>query len=35
MRWYSILAIFVLVWTICLFINLPLGIQTHDVAGMA
>src|SRR4029078_12566953 len=35
MRWYSILAIFVLVWTICLFINLPFGIRTHDEVGEA
>ena len=33
MRWYSMLAIFVLVWTVCVFINLPFGIQTHDEAG--
>jgi len=35
MRWYSYLAIFVLVWTICVFINLPFGIRTHDEAGEA
>jgi predicted secreted protein len=35
MRWYSIVAIFVLVWTICAFINLPLGIRTHDETGDA
>lgn len=33
MRWYSMLAIFVLVWTICVFVNFPLGIRTHDEAG--
>jgi predicted secreted protein len=35
MRWYSMLAIFVLVWTICAFVNLPLGIRTHEEAGEA
>ena len=35
MPWYSMLAVFVLVWTICLFINLPLGIRTHEEAGEA
>lgn len=35
MRWYSILAIFALVWVICAFINLPLGIRTHEEAGEA
>ena len=35
MRWYSYLAIFVLVWTLCVFINLPLGIRTHEEAGEA
>jgi len=32
-RWYSYLAIFVLVWTICAFVVLPFGIRTHDEAG--
>ena len=33
MRWYSILAIYFLVWVVCAFIVLPFGIQTHDEAG--
>jgi predicted secreted protein len=33
MRWYSILAIYFLVWVVCAFIVMPFGIQTHDEAG--
>jgi predicted secreted protein len=33
MRWYSILAIWFLVWVVCAFIVLPFGIQTHEEAG--
>jgi predicted secreted protein len=35
MRWYSIVAVFALVWVICAFINLPFGIRTHDEVGEA
>lgn len=30
MRWYSFLAIYLLVWTICAFIILPFGIRPHE-----
>jgi predicted secreted protein len=33
MRWYSILAIWFLVWVLCAFVVMPFGIQTHDEAG--
>ena len=33
MRWYSILAIYFLVWVLCAFVVMPFGIQTHDEAG--
>lgn len=33
MKWYSILAIYFLVWVVCAFIVMPFGIQTHDEAG--
>jgi predicted secreted protein len=33
MRWYSILAIYFLVWVVCAFIVMPFGIRTHDEAG--
>ena len=33
MRWYSYLAIYLLVWVICAFVVLPFGIRTHDEAG--
>ena len=32
MRWYSILAIWFLVWVVCAFIVMPFGIQTHEEA---
>lgn len=33
MRWYSFLAIYILVWVICAFMVMPFGIRTHDEAG--
>jgi predicted secreted protein len=33
MKWYSILAIYFLVWVVCAFVVMPFGIQTHDEAG--
>lgn len=33
MRWTSILAIYVLVWMICLFLVLPWGVRTSEEAG--
>jgi predicted secreted protein len=30
----SVLAIYVLLWVLCAFIMLPLGIRTHDEAGI-
>ena len=34
MRWTSILAIYVLIWTLSAFILLPFGVKTHDEAGL-
>ena len=33
MRWTSILAIYVLVWTLSLFLVLPWGVRTSEEAG--
>jgi predicted secreted protein len=33
MRWYSYLAIYILVWTVCLFMVMPFGIRTHEEVG--
>ena len=33
MKWTSILAIYLLFWTLCLFMVLPFGVRTHDEAG--
>lgn len=33
MQWTSILAIFGLIWVMCAFIMLPLGIRTHEELG--
>jgi len=33
MRWYSILAIWFLLWVICAFVVMPFGIKTHEEAG--
>jgi len=33
MKWQSVLAIYVLVWTLCLFVVLPIGVRTHEEAG--
>ena len=35
MRWTSILAIFVLFWTISLFLVLPFGVRTSEESGAA
>lgn len=35
MRWTSILAIYVLVWTLSLFLVLPFGVRTAEEAGEA
>jgi predicted secreted protein len=35
MRWTSILAIYVLFWTISLFLVLPVGVRTSEEAGAA
>ena len=34
MQWTSILAIYALFWAMCAFVMLPLGIRTHDEAGV-
>jgi len=34
MRWTSILAIYVLFWTISLFLVLPFGVRTSEEAGV-
>jgi len=34
MRWTSILAIYVLFWVACAFLQLPFGVKTHDEAGV-
>jgi predicted secreted protein len=33
MRWYSILAIYFLLWVLCAFVVMPFGIRTHEEAG--
>ena len=33
MRWTSILAIYFLLWVLCAFIVLPLGIRSHEETG--
>lgn len=33
MRWYSVVAIYFLVWVICAFVVLPFGVKTHEEAG--
>jgi predicted secreted protein len=33
-HWYSIVAIYVIVWVLCGFLVLPFGIKTHDEAGL-
>ena len=35
MKWQSILAIYVLFWTLALFVVLPLGVRTPDELGEA
>lgn len=34
MRWTSILAIFILFWTLSAFLVLPFGVRTHDELGL-
>lgn len=33
MRWTSILAIYVLFWSLSVFLVLPFGVRTHEEAG--
>ncbi|MFD1611395.1 DUF1467 family protein [Sphingomonas tabacisoli] len=33
MRWTSILAIYILFWSLSVFISLPFGVRTHEEAG--
>ena len=33
MRWTSILAIYILFWSLSVFIALPFGVRTHEEAG--
>jgi predicted secreted protein len=35
MKWTSMLAIYVLFWTISAFMVLPFGVKTHDELGIA
>ncbi|HMJ92553.1 MAG TPA: DUF1467 family protein [Allosphingosinicella sp.] len=35
MKFQSILAIYILFWTICLFVVLPMGVRTTDELGEA
>ena len=34
MQWTSILAIYALVWVMCGFVMLPIGIRTHEEQGL-
>ena len=34
MQWTSIVAIYLLVWVMCAFVMLPIGIRTHDELGV-
>ncbi len=34
MKWTSALAIYALFWVMCAFIVLPMGVRTHDEAGV-
>ncbi len=33
MKWYSVLAIYVLFWTLTLFVILPIGVRTSEEVG--
>jgi predicted secreted protein len=33
MRWTSILAIYILFWSLSVFLALPFGVRTHEEAG--
>lgn len=33
MSWVSIAAIYIVVWWLCLFVILPIGVRTQDEAG--
>ncbi len=35
MKWTSVLAIYALFWVMAAFIVLPIGVRTHDEAGIA
>ena len=35
MNWYAVFAIYFLMWVICAFIMLPLGLRTPDETGEA
>jgi predicted secreted protein len=34
MLWTSVIAIYALFWVLCAFIVLPIGVRTHDEAGI-
>lgn len=34
MQWTSVIAIYALFWVMCAFIVLPIGVRTHDEAGI-
>lgn len=34
MQWTSIVAIYLLVWVMCAFVMLPIGVRTHDELGV-
>ena len=34
MQWTSIIAIYALIWVMSAFVMMPLGLKTHDEAGM-
>ena len=34
MQWSSIVAIYILFWTLSLFLVLPFGVRTHEEAGV-
>jgi predicted secreted protein len=33
-QWTSIVAIYLLVWVMCAFVMLPIGVRTHDELGV-
>lgn len=34
MNWTSIVAIYILFWTLCAFVVLPFGVKTHEELGL-